>query len=413
MTLAEPQKIISKENNNQNNFEYLSKTNNLDFKPFFTQNSFSTPLNNFNFQNQLTNKLKKDEFSKEQRRNNHYFFQTTKTPQIAQNTNDNPPNQLIDAKNHEEVFPLNKNFESLYNINYINNNSLNLIHNNNQLIEPIFYNGPNDLNNYINDKDVLNKPYIKLNHNLINPKQNHIQKKRNIFNKFKVFRMEPRKEREKILYKLKHKRKYKPDDIRKKIKARFHKSIKNIVNENLRQAGSKHTFSFLPQIFISSISREQNHKILNLSYRELLKKDFISNIDEAKYKNKRVDLAKYKNNLNVLDYLDNNPDICEKSGFDLISKMKYGDLLEEYFKSREFENAVKKLREENEEEDYIKEYINKAKTYVKFFSEIPFKINNKKIKKKNEAIAIEIKGNEDEDIKKEKEEDKENKINSM
>ena len=398
MTLAEPQKIISKENNNQNNFEHLSKMNNLDFKLFFTQNSFSVPLNNFNFQNQLSNKLKKDEFSKEQKPNNHYFFQTTKTPQITQNINANPPNQLNDARNHKEVSSLNKNFESLYNVNYIN-----------QLIEPIFYNGPNDLNNYVNDKDALNKPYIKLNHNLIDPNQNHIQKKRNIFNKFKVFRMEPRKEREKIAYKLKHKRKYKPDDIRKKIKARFHKSIKNIVNENLRQAGSKHTFSFLPQIFISSISREQNHQILNLSYRDLLKKDFISSIDESKYKNKRVDLAKYKNNLNVLDYLDKNPDICEKSGFDLISRMKYGDLLEEYFRSCEFENAVRKLREENEEEDYIKEYINKAKTYVKFFSEIPFKINKKKIKKKNESIAIEIKGNEEADIEKEK--DKENIIN--
>ena len=409
MTLAEPQKIISKENNNQNNFEHLSKMNNLDFKLFFTQNSFSVPLNNFNFQNQLSNKLKKDEFSKEQKPNNHYFFQTTKTPQITQNINANPPNQLNDARNHKEVSSLNKNFESLYNVNYINNNSLNLMHHNNQLIEPIFYNGPNDLNNYVNDKDALNKPYIKLNHNLIDPNQNHIQKKRNIFNKFKVFRMEPRKEREKIAYKLKHKRKYKPDDIRKKIKARFHKSIKNIVNENLRQAGSKHTFSFLPQIFISSISREQNHKILNLSYRDLLKKDFISSIDESKYKNKRVDLAKYKNNLNVLDYLDKNPDICEKSGFDLISRMKYGDLLEEYFRSCEFENAVRKLREENEEEDYIKEYINKAKTYVKFFSEIPFKINKKKIKKKNESIAIEIKGNEEADIEKEK--DKENIIN--
>ena len=45
-------------------------------------------------------------------------------------------------------------------------------------------------------------------------------------NKFKVLHF-----KEKIKLKLKHKRKYKPDDIRKKIKARFHKSIKNIINE--------------------------------------------------------------------------------------------------------------------------------------------------------------------------------------
>ena len=203
--------------------------------------------------------------------------------------------------------------------------------------------------------------------------------------------------REKISYRLRHKRKYKPDDIRKKIKARFHKSIKNIINENLKQSGSKHIFSFLPQIFISSISREQNHQVLGMTYRELLQKDFISNVDDIKYKNKRVDLAKYKNNLKTLEYLDKNPDICEKSGFDLISKMKYCDLLEDYFTSREFDRAVNKLYEENEEEEYIKEYIKKAKTYVKFFSEAPLKINRNKFKRKNKSIAIEIKDNEKKD----------------
>ena len=136
-----------------------------------------------------------------------------------------------------------------------------------------------------------------------------------------------------------------------------------------------------------------------MSYRDLIKKDFISNIDEKKYKNKRVDLAKYKNNLNVLEYLDKNPEICEKSGFDIISKMKYGDLLEEYFKSDEFNRAINKLYLENEEEDYIKEYINKAKSYVKFFSEVPFKIKINKIKKKSDSLAIEIKNNKKEEKK--------------
>jgi hypothetical protein len=89
---------------------------------------------------------------------------------------------------------------------------------------------------------------------------------------------------------------------------------------------------------------------MNLSYRELLKKDFVSDIDEKKYKNKKVDISKYRNNLFVLDYLDKNPDICKKSGFDIISNMKYSDLLEAYFKSEEFDKSIIKLREENEEE---------------------------------------------------------------
>ena len=402
MTQEEPHRINIKANKIQNNIEDLKKETNLYEQPFITQNSFNTSINDFNFQNQLNNNLHQGEFSSGPQLKNHYLFQTNKISQTKQNINFNSSNNLNIQLNQKDDYSSIKNFESIYKIDYLNKNNININNNKTELIGPIIYNGSYDINNnFQNDKILLNKHKLRPNYNLLNINKKQSIKKRNIFNKFKVYKVEPKKEREKA-YKLKHKRKYKPDDIRKKIKARFHKSIKNIVNENLRQAGSKYTFSFLPQIFISSISRDKNHQILNLSYRDLLEKDFISNIDESKYKNKRVDLAKYKNNLNVLEYLDKNPEICEKSGFDLISKMKYGDLLEEYFQSNEFDNAVKKLRQENEEEDYIKEYINKSKTYVKFFSEIPFKINRKKIKNKSETIAIEIKGNDNNEIKKTK-----------
>ena len=402
MTQEEPHRMNVKANKIQNNIEDLKKETNLYEQPFITQNSFNTSINDFNFQNQLNNNLHQGEFSSGPQLKNHYLFQTNKISQTKQNINFNSSNNLNIQLNQKDDYSSIKNFESIYKIDNLNKNNININNNKTELIGPIIYNGSYDVNNnFQNDKILLNKHKLRPNYNLLNINKKQSIKKRNIFNKFKVYKVEPKKEREKA-YKLKHKRKYKPDDIRKKIKARFHKSIKNIVNENLRQAGSKYTFSFLPQIFISSISRDKNHQILNLSYRDLLEKDFISNIDESKYKNKRVDLAKYKNNLNVLEYLDKNPEICEKSGFDLISKMKYGDLLEEYFQSNEFDNAVKKLRQENEEEDYIKEYINKSKTYVKFFSEIPFKINRKKIKNKSETIAIEIKGNDNNEIKKNK-----------
>ena len=50
-----------------------------------------------------------------------------------------------------------------------------------------------------------------------------------------------------------------------------------------------------------------------------------------------------------------------------MGNMKYADLLEQYFNSEEFDKALLKLKEENEEEEYIEEYKNKAKTYVQFF----------------------------------------------
>ena len=46
--------------------------------------------------------------------------------------------------------------------------------------------------------------------------------------------------------KIKKIRKYKPDGIRKKIKARIHKNIKKILNSNLCKNNSKMIFYYLP-----------------------------------------------------------------------------------------------------------------------------------------------------------------------
>ena len=179
--------------------------------------------------------------------------------------------------------------------------------------------------------------------------------------------------------KQKKKRKFKPDDIRKKIKSRFHKTIKNIINENLKKAGSQKLFDFLPQCFVCNISKKANQEVLNLTYKELLEKDFLINIDESKYKNKSVDIQKYQRNKEVLRYLEENPEICKKSGFDLIKDRKYSDILNIYFLSDQFDNSLKQLENEKESKEYISEYIIRAKNYVKFFSQ-----EDKKAEKNNE-----------------------------
>ena len=397
MTLKNSQNIIIGINTIKDNIGDLNKETNTSFNPLFNQNYFSSSENDFNFKNNANNKykFKNEVFPNILKTNNPKLMQENMPCQIIPNLKFNLLNNLNTSIKTKEESLMEENKESLYQINKIN--QIDIQNNNNQLLNPIFYsNESNDSNNP--KKENINKSLIQINQSRIRFKES--AKFKNRFHRFKVYRVETKKNRDKLSYKQKHKRKYKPDDIRKKIKARFHKSIKNIVNENLRQAGSKYIFSFLPQIFISSISRDINHQVLNISYRDLIKTDFISNIDENKYKNKRVDLMKYKNNLNVLEYLDKNPDISERSGFDIISKMKYGDLLEEYFNSEEFKKAINKLRQENEEEDYIKEYINKAKSYVKFFSVVPDKINKKKLIKND--INIEINDNEKESKKRKK-----------
>ena len=327
MTLNFPQNLLFKINSIEDNSRYLNKKQNKLKKPILVE-EYDT--------NKKSLKEKIEETKIEKKNQNNF------------NPFNFDKNSII---NSNEDISFKMTFDTLSNININYPYSINF---------PNITDFKPNINNIINlgNQNIISNKEI--------PEQNiktNLKKKRK-FNKFKVSYIEPKLKNN---YRYNHKRKYKPDDIRKKIKARFHKAIKNIINENLKKAGSKYYFSFLPQIFISSISRQKNHQVLDLTYRQLLETDFVSNIDEVKYKNKKVDYAKYQNNLKVLEYLDTHPDICKKSGFDIMGNMKYADLLEQYFNSEEFDKALLKLKEENEEEEYIEEYKNKAKTYVQFF----------------------------------------------
>ena len=159
----------------------------------------------------------------------------------------------------------------------------------------------------------------------------------------------------------KKKRKCKPDDIRKKIKSRFHKTLKNIINTKLKKAGSNKLFNFLPQSFIKNITIKLNSETLSLTYEKLLEKDYSSEIYP------KADRNKYSENMGVLKYLKENPEISEMSDFNKIKNMKYMDILSAYFSSREFEQTIIELYHKKETNDYIKEYVNKAISYVNFF----------------------------------------------
>ena len=52
----------------------------------------------------------------------------------------------------------------------------------------------------------------------------------------------------------KKRRKFKPDNIKKKIKARFHKDLKLIINKRLKQAGAQKLFELMPQNFITNMT---------------------------------------------------------------------------------------------------------------------------------------------------------------
>ena len=163
-------------------------------------------------------------------------------------------------------------------------------------------------------------------------------------------------------------RKYKPDDIRKKIKVRFHKKIKNIINENLKKAGSIKLFSFLPQLFLGNISKKFNYQYMNKTFEEILSINFSD--FQKEYPNKECDKKPFDKNKETLQYLEKNQEISKISGVNILKKMKYRDLLRPYFSSIEFEQSIKQLEIELEDNEYIQEYICLAKGYIDYFMDI-------------------------------------------
>ena len=156
-------------------------------------------------------------------------------------------------------------------------------------------------------------------------------------------------------------RKQNSDNVRKKIKARFLKALIKAINKKLKMSGSKYFFSLFQQSFISNLSKGVNSPIVNLTLGEIFSKNFFGGKNGP-------DIKKYKDNNFVLNYLEKHPEISEKSNFNKIRDMKYSELFNEYFISKEFEEEIYKLKQEKENDKYIKNYIIKSKNFINFFS---------------------------------------------
>ena len=163
--------------------------------------------------------------------------------------------------------------------------------------------------------------------------------------------------------KKKPKRKDKSDDIRKKIKAIFHKVLKEIINKRLKKAGAKQSFNYFPQCFITNVTIEINSEALNFTYEEVIEHRLISS-KNAKIK----DMRNFNSNLEVLKYLRENEEISKKSEFEKIKNMKYCDLLKAFVISKEFEETLTKLCDSKEKMSYIQKYINRALTYADLYA---------------------------------------------
>ena len=177
-------------------------------------------------------------------------------------------------------------------------------------------------------------------------------------NKNNITKTNNERKNEKNKHKKKYLRKFKPDSIRKKIKARLHKKLKDIINRNLKNSGSKMIFENFPQPFITNVNVKHNKAYLKLTMRTLYKMVF---------GNKSKDKEKLKTNLKVLNYLDSNDKIRIESGVDIFLNSTYEEIIQKYINGKLFEEDVKKLQEEGESKEYINKYIFIGKHWIEFY----------------------------------------------
>ena len=182
-------------------------------------------------------------------------------------------------------------------------------------------------------------------------------------------------------------RRRKEDNIRKKIKSSFHKYMRLYINNALKEAGSKYIFETLPQHFIAEITKKTNYRIMNIPYGKLFKFTYLNLVKDKKYRKRKYNkvitkaaIDKYNRNKKTLEYLDSNPEISKKSGWEKTKNSKYVDLLKEYFKTDNFKKLVEKLSQK-EDKAYMDSFKFFSDNYVAFFHS--YKQNEESSKKCN------------------------------
>ena len=377
---------------NSFNFDYIINDN-KNYNFFVSDNLHSddsiSSLQNYGKLNKLTDEENKITFTDIKNEYNIY-------PQIKKNFNDIfTSNEKPEIKFEENIY--NDEFETKSFINSINKADSYIMLNN-------CFNNIDNFNIKVNniDEQNFNKQNININKlfNINGQKEKNnifLTKKRKIFkviyrNNFSIFtlgeynndsrkliretlneiknakkKIESKEQTNnpKILHKKNKlniiRRKNNSDNIIKKIKARYLKSLKNKTNEILKSAGSKKYFKSFPQAFVCNLNISKNKIILDMTFKEIILKSFI---EYQKFH--KPSLANYYHNKSVLEYLEKDNDI--KINLNIFN-LTYRQIFNEYLGSKEFEMEIDNLRKQKENIKYIKTYIIKAHNFINFFSQ--------------------------------------------
>lgn len=153
-------------------------------------------------------------------------------------------------------------------------------------------------------------------------------------------------------------RKLKPDSLRKKIKARFHKKLRQIINIKLKECGSIFEFDLFPQSFITNINIDFNKPLLNITMRELFQKTFGF---------KAKDREKINYNIRVIKYIEENPHLNNDDKISKFLDCTYEETIQKYMFGDYLLEDVERLKKEGENSDYINRYIFIAMHWIDFY----------------------------------------------
>lgn len=182
--------------------------------------------------------------------------------------------------------------------------------------------------------------------------------------------------------KTKRERKKMKDNMKKRIKSHFLKGTKNKLNNILKEQNLKQSFNF-PQRIVIDVTKERNKKNFGITLEETLSNgDYNSKIINNKrnkrdndskisfpnlYKRcKEIEKAKIiqEENKEILKALNDKTN----AQLEIFLNKKMEVIYQEYLKSDEYENSIKRLKEEGNYYDYIHDYVQTAENLL-FFDE--------------------------------------------
>lgn len=269
--------------------------------------------------------------------------------------NDNLQNDKIGIDISSILNSINNTINNNNMLTPFSNNSLDIFDSDNNLFSPYsshsleIFNSTNSNTNSINSIGLIGKKrkkkifvvnYPKIFY-IFHPEENNNNNIIKIIDDFYENSVSPE-----LINNLKRCRRDDNDNIRKKIKSHFLKSLK-INIQKLLKLKRPEKFIFMPQGFVADISKDKNQEILDLTMNEIFEK-FSCKI-----------IKKNKNSISILDYI-NAKEINNKSNINKFLRIKYYQVFDEYLRSKEFLNNVLNLKKKYINKDYIKKYINLA-----------------------------------------------------